>query len=77
MPPRVYPTVAEAIEAHRLLIEEFGGLAGVRDMALLEPAISRSAKRLLRQSDRRSLRFDGVSRQTTIPFTMGTNASAS
>ena len=41
MPPRIYPTVAEAIEAHRLLIEEFGGLAGVRDMALLESAISR------------------------------------
>lgn len=41
MPPRIYPTVAEAIEAHRILNEEFGGLAGVRDMALLESAISR------------------------------------
>ncbi len=41
MPPRIYPTVAEAIEAHRLLIDEFGGLGGIRDMALLESAISR------------------------------------
>jgi death-on-curing protein len=41
MPPRIYPTVAEAIEAHRLLIDEFGGRSGVRDMGLLESAISR------------------------------------
>jgi death-on-curing protein len=41
MPPRIYPTVAETIEAHRLLIEEFGGIPGVRDLALLESAVSR------------------------------------
>ena len=41
MPPRFYPTVAEAIEAHRLLIEEFGGLHGIRDKNLLESAIFR------------------------------------
>jgi death-on-curing protein len=41
MPFRIYPTVAEAIEIHRLLIEEFGGLHGIRDQALLESAIFR------------------------------------
>jgi death-on-curing protein len=37
----VYPTVAEAIETHRLLIQEFGGMHGLRDRALLEAAIYR------------------------------------
>ncbi|MHB8527068.1 MAG: type II toxin-antitoxin system death-on-curing family toxin [Candidatus Acidiferrales bacterium] len=41
MPPRIYPTVAEAIETHRLLIDEFGGIHGLRDRALLEAAIFR------------------------------------
>lgn len=41
MPPRIYPTVAEAIETHRLLIEEFGGLGGIRDKRLLESAVLR------------------------------------
>ena len=41
MPPRVYPTVAETIETQRLLIDEFGGLHGVRDMGLLESAVLR------------------------------------
>ena len=41
MPPRIYPTVAETIEVHRLLIEEFGGLHGIRDMGLLESAVIR------------------------------------
>jgi death-on-curing protein len=41
MSVRIYPTVAEAIETHRLLIEEFGGLQGIRDMGLLESAILR------------------------------------
>lgn len=41
MPFRIYPTVAEAIEIHRLLIEEFGGLGGIRDRALLESVIFR------------------------------------
>ena len=41
MPPRIYPTVAETIEAHRLLIEEFGGLHGIRDKGLLESAAVR------------------------------------
>ena len=41
MPPRIYPTVAETIETHRLLIEEFGGLRGIRDRRLLESAVFR------------------------------------
>jgi death on curing protein len=41
MPPRIYPTVAETIATHRLLIEEFGGRQGIRDKALLESAIFR------------------------------------
>ena len=41
MPPRIYPTVAEAIEIHRILIDEFGGPHGIRDRALLESAIFR------------------------------------
>ena len=41
MPPRIYPTVAETIEAHRLLIEEFGGLHGIRDKGLLKSAVVR------------------------------------
>src|SRR5580693_3694701 len=42
MPSRIYPTVAETIEAHRLLIEEFGGLDGIRDRGLLESAVLRA-----------------------------------
>ncbi len=41
MSVRIYPTVAEAMESHRLLIEEFGGLQGIRDRGLLESAIFR------------------------------------
>lgn len=41
MAGRIYPTVAEAIETQRLLIDEFGGSHGLRDRALLEAAIFR------------------------------------
>ena len=41
MLPRVYPTVAETIKTQRLLIDEFGGIHGVRDMGLLESAVLR------------------------------------
>ena len=41
MPSRVYPTVAETIKTQRLLIDEFGGIHGVRDMGLLESAVLR------------------------------------
>jgi death-on-curing protein len=41
MPFRIYPTVSEVIESHRLLIEEFGGLDGIRDRGLLESAVLR------------------------------------
>jgi hypothetical protein len=30
MAPGIYPTVAETIETHRLLIEEFSGDPGIR-----------------------------------------------
>ncbi|HKV62491.1 MAG TPA: type II toxin-antitoxin system death-on-curing family toxin [Candidatus Acidoferrum sp.] len=38
---RIYPTVAETIETHRLLFEEFGGSHGLRDRGLLEAAVFR------------------------------------
>ena len=41
MPGRVYPTVAEAIEFHKQLIDEFGGTHGLRDKGRLEAAILR------------------------------------
>lgn len=41
MPNFVYPTVAEAKEFHRKLIEEFGGTHGLRDEGRLEAAILR------------------------------------
>lgn len=41
MPARIYLTLAETIEIHRQLIEEFGGSAGLRDKAGLEAAIFR------------------------------------
>lgn len=41
MPGRVYPTIAEAIEIHRQLVEEFGGSADLRDKGRLEAAIFR------------------------------------
>jgi death on curing protein len=41
MPGRVYPTVAEATEFHKQLIDEFGGTHGLRDQGRLEAAILR------------------------------------
>src|SRR2546425_4090259 len=41
MSGRIYPTVAETIETHRILIEEFGGSQGLRDKGLLETAVMR------------------------------------
>ena len=38
---RVYLTIAEVIEIHRLQIDELGGLHGLRDNALLESAVMR------------------------------------
>jgi len=40
-PGYIYLTVAEAIEMHRQLIDEFGGMHGLRDRGLLEAAIFR------------------------------------
>lgn len=36
-----YPSTDEALELHRLLVDHFGGLCGVRDMGLLESALYR------------------------------------
>jgi death on curing protein len=41
MAEHFYPTVAEVMEMHRLLVEEFGGMPGVRDRRLLEAAVYR------------------------------------
>src|SRR3989338_1251372 len=41
MPGYFYPTVAEAIQIHTQLIEEFGGSHGLRDRGRLEAAIFR------------------------------------
>src|SRR6266851_6468772 len=41
MPEHIYVTVGEAVEIHRQLIEEFGGIHGLRDTGLLEAAIFR------------------------------------
>jgi len=41
MPEHVYLTVAEVLEMHRQLIEEFGGTHGLRDRGLLEAAVFR------------------------------------
>lgn len=41
MEERLYPTVAEAIEIHRQLIDEFGGSHGLLDQGRLEAAIFR------------------------------------
>lgn len=37
----LYPTLAETIELHRILIERFGGKGGVRDLGLLQSALMR------------------------------------
>ncbi len=37
----LYPTLSETLELHTRLIERFGGKGGVRDMGLLESALSR------------------------------------
>ena len=41
MPTRIYPTIAEAKEIHRLLIDEFGGTHGLLDEGRLEAAMLR------------------------------------
>lgn len=37
----LYPTLSETVELHTRLIERFGGKGGVRDLGLLESALSR------------------------------------
>ena len=40
-PRYIYLTVAEVIEMHRQLVDEFGGIYGIRDQGLLEAAVFR------------------------------------
>src|SRR5690606_24739720 len=37
----LFPTLEEALELHRVLIERFGGQGGVRDLRLLPSALGR------------------------------------
>jgi death-on-curing protein len=39
--PTLYPTLDEALELHSVLLARFGGAGGVRDLGLLESALSR------------------------------------
>ncbi len=41
MTPTLYPTLDEALELHSVLLARFGGAGGVRDLGLLESALSR------------------------------------
>jgi death-on-curing protein len=41
MKSTLYPTLAETLELHALLIDRFGGKAGVLDLGLLESALMR------------------------------------
>lgn len=41
MTPTFYPTLDEALELHSVLLARFGGAGGVRDLGLLESALSR------------------------------------
>ena len=37
----LYPTLEEVLELHRMLLENFGGKGGVRDLGLLQSALAR------------------------------------
>jgi len=41
VPERIYLTIAEVLAVHKQLIEEYGGVTGIRDTDLLESAIFR------------------------------------
>lgn len=41
MRPTLFPTLEEAFELHRVLIERFGGTGGIRDPGALESALFR------------------------------------
>jgi death-on-curing protein len=40
MPPK-YPTIAEVLFLHQMLLDRFGGSDGVRDLGLLDSALAR------------------------------------
>src|SRR6516162_7067403 len=41
MPERIYLTIAEVLAIHKLQIDHYGGIAGIRDRRLLESAVFR------------------------------------
>lgn len=41
MPERIYLTIAEVLAIHKLQIEEYGGVVGIRDSNMLESAVFR------------------------------------
>ena len=41
MPERIYLTIAEVLAIHKLQIEQYGGMDGLRDQGLLEAAVFR------------------------------------
>ena len=41
MPERIYLTIAEVLAIHKLQIDQYGGIAGIRDRGLLESAVFR------------------------------------
>jgi death-on-curing protein len=41
MKATLYPTLAETLQLHKILLERFGGKEGVRDLGLLESALMR------------------------------------
>jgi hypothetical protein len=41
--------IQDAIHVHEVLIDKFGGIKGVRDTALLESALSRPFKHLIKR----------------------------
>lgn len=41
MKATLYPTLAETLQLHKVLLERFGGKEGVRDLGLLESALMR------------------------------------
>lgn len=41
MPARIYLTIAEVLAIHKLQIDRYGGIAGIRDTGLLESAVFR------------------------------------
>ncbi len=75
-----YLTLEEVLELHRLVLEQSGGLDGVRDLggldsALAQPRMTFSARICIRTWPRRQRRW-GFRWYATTPFWMAINVSA-